>query len=214
MPKVQTVRLCYRLQDDDEWKVCTGDNELCVTIDDAGAKAKVDKIPAYTLENVDKVPVYTFAADEDIDFTCRVKVTSGVVHETVEAQVILGEMKDGAVLPVSSFNPVNSSSLQVLYGSKDTEFDLKCLYYAGTLQPGVYLLRMHGLSTLFNNYMGLLVVTDPTYPTGIQPVLSVKDQPSGIYDLQGRKVNSQFSILNSQFKKGIYIRSGKKVVIK
>ena len=56
MPKVQTVRLCYRLQDDDEWKVCTGDNELCVTIDDAGAKAKVEKIPAYTLENIDKVP--------------------------------------------------------------------------------------------------------------------------------------------------------------
>ena len=39
-----------------------------------------------------------------------------------------------------------------------------------------------------------------------------------IYDLQGRKVNaqpnSQFSILNSQLKKGLYIVNGKKVVIK
>ena len=39
-----------------------------------------------------------------------------------------------------------------------------------------------------------------------------------IYDLQGRKVNaqpnSQFSILNSQLKKGLYIVNGKKVLVK
>ena len=47
----------------------------------------------------------------------------------------------------------------------------------------------------------------------------VTTQPTDvIYDLQGRKVNaqpnSQFSILNSQLKKGLYIVNGKKVVIK
>ena len=36
-----------------------------------------------------------------------------------------------------------------------------------------------------------------------------------IYDLSGRKVNSQFSILNSQFrKKGLYIKDGKKIIVK
>ena len=204
MPKVQTVRLCYRLQDGDEWKVCTGDNELRVTIDDASAKAKVEKIPAYTLENVDRVPVYTFAANEDIDFTCRAKVTSGVVHETVEAQVILGEMKDGAVLPVSSFNPVNSSSFNVLYGSKDTEFDITCRYYAGTLQPGVYLLRMHGLSSLCDNYMGLLVVTDPTGIVEMEDVRGQQEDANAVFDLQGRPVSSP--------QRGIFIRNGKKVI--
>ena len=33
-----------------------------------------------------------------------------------------------------------------------------------------------------------------------------------IYDLSGRRINSQFSILNSQFKKGIYIQNGKKIL--
>ena len=33
-----------------------------------------------------------------------------------------------------------------------------------------------------------------------------------IYDLSGRKVNSQFSILNSQLKKGVFIVNGKKVL--
>lgn len=206
MPKVQTVRLCYRLQDGDEWKVCTGDNELRVTIDDAGAKAKVEKIAAYTLENVGKVPVYTFAADKDIEFTYRAKVTSGTVHETLLTQAILGEMKDGAIVPVSSFNPVESPAVQVLYGSTDMEFDLTCRFYAGTLQPGIYLLKMHGITTLCDNDMGLLVITDPTDPTAIQSVLSVKNLPSGYYDLQGRRVDSPQS--------GIYIHSGKKVIIK
>ena len=35
-----------------------------------------------------------------------------------------------------------------------------------------------------------------------------------VYDLQGRKVNSQFSIHNSQLRSGIYVKNGKKVVIK
>ena len=117
----------------------------------------MEKIPAYMLENVGKVPVYTFAADKDIEFTYRAKVTSGTVHETLLTQAILGEMKDGAIVPVSSFEPVSSPALQALYGSKDMEFDLK-------------------------------------------------DLPSGYYDLQGRPVKSP--------QRGIYIHSGKKVIIK
>ena len=38
----------------------------------------------------------------------------------------------------------------------------------------------------------------------------------GIYDLQGRKVagNCQLSIINCQLPKGIYIKQGKKIIIK
>ena len=39
--------------------------------------------------------------------------------------------------------------------------------------------------------------------------------PSPLYDLQGRRVaHSQFSTLNSQLKKGVYIQNGKKVVVR
>lgn len=152
------------------------------------------------------MPVYTFAADKDIEFTYRAKVTSGTVHETLLTQAILGEMKDGEIVPVSSFKPVKSPAGQVLYGSKDTEFDITCRFYAGTLQPGIYLLKMHGTTTLCDNDMGLLVITDPPDPTAIQPVLAVKNLPSGYYDLQGRRVDSP--------QRGIYIHSGKKVIIK
>ena len=36
---------------------------------------------------------------------------------------------------------------------------------------------------------------------------------SGWYDLQGRKVNGQWSMVNGQLKKGVYIHNGRKVVV-
>ena len=56
--------------------------------------------------------------------------------------------------------------------------------------------------------------------TSLSEELRVKSEElgSGWYDLSGRKVNSQFSILNSQLKKGIYIKvekgRAKKVTVK
>ena len=45
-------------------------------------------------------------------------------------------------------------------------------------------------------------------------VKSEKLAPAAVYDLSGRKINSQFSIINSQLPKGLYIMNGRKVVIK
>ena len=50
--------------------------------------------------------------------------------------------------------------------------------------------------------------------TSLDEELRMKNEGSdgAIYDLSGRKINSQFSTLNSQLPKGIYIVNGKKVV--
>jgi Kef-type K+ transport system membrane component KefB/subtilisin family serine protease len=63
-----------------------------------------------------------------------------------------------------------------------------------------------GMQYLFNKY-GM--------EDGLQnEELRVKSEESdnAVYDLSGRKINSQFSIFNSQLKKGIYIVNGKKVI--
>ena len=56
---------------------------------------------------------------------------------------------------------------------------------------------------------------------GIRPLTDSPDGESTIYDLAGRRIkvqedssNSQFSILNSHLKKGLYIRNGKKLLVK
>ena len=50
--------------------------------------------------------------------------------------------------------------------------------------------------------------------TSLSEELRVKSEKpaNAIYDLQGRRINSQFPIINSQLKKGIYIVNGKKVL--
>ena len=49
---------------------------------------------------------------------------------------------------------------------------------------------------------------------GIESVTNESQQTEQLFDLQGRPVNSSLSTLHSSLKKGIYVRSGKKVVVK
>ena len=105
---------------------------------------------------------------------------------------------------------------------------------------GVYVLANKGNGAGFYKWTGGLLGkgrvylqktssgTAPTYipfgfgdTTSINEELRMKNEEftiTPVYDLQGRKVNaqphSQFSIHNSQLKKGIYIVNGKKIVIK
>ena len=55
-------------------------------------------------------------------------------------------------------------------------------------------------------------------PVGIGDALRLNDKGKMIndswYDLQGRKITSQISNPKSQIKKGLYIRNGRKVVIR
>ncbi len=49
--------------------------------------------------------------------------------------------------------------------------------------------------------------------TGISEITNEESRmTNGVYDLQGRRINSQLSPVNAQFRRGLYIRNGKKVV--
>ena len=63
-----------------------------------------------------------------------------------------------------------------------------------------------------NASLGEVIFMPAANTTGIDFVQRSTNNVQRIYDLQGRKINSQFSILNSQLKKGLYIVNGKKVV--
>jgi hypothetical protein len=72
-----------------------------------------------------------------------------------------------------------------------------------------------------DNFQLTLVQADPTGIDGpTRPVSDPSRNGGEVYDLQGRKINSQLSTdsklstLNSQLKRGIYLIDGKKVIIK
>ena len=61
---------------------------------------------------------------------------------------------------------------------------------------------------------GLQYLFDKYGETSLNEELRVKNEEfaAAMYDLSGRKINSQCSMLNSQLKKGLYIVNGKKVL--
>lgn len=68
------------------------------------------------------------------------------------------------------------------------------------------------LEGIFAQDLGGVEVDDDD---GINSLSSTLSKDNGaIYDLSGRKINYQFSVLNSQLKKGLYIINGKKVLVK
>ena len=79
-------------------------------------------------------------------------------------------------------------------------------------RPFFYTISEQSTGAIFfmGQYMGL-GQTNAILP----PAAQKKSSDDGaIYDLSGRKINSQFSIFNSQLPKGVYIRNGKKVTVK
>ena len=86
---------------------------------------------------------------------------------------------------------------------------------AQSLVPGEVTLR--AISKSNNNWSPtvtrkVFVVDDVT--DGINEELRVKNEEfaGAVYDISGRRINSQFIIHNSQLKKGVYIRNGKKEI--
>jgi hypothetical protein len=78
---------------------------------------------------------------------------------------------------------------------------------------GVYEIRVYGAEA--QNYdityvNGMLTVEDPTT---IHAPIAADDKVQPIYDLQGRKV-SDGNTMQKNLPKGIYIRGGKKVIVK
>ena len=66
---------------------------------------------------------------------------------------------------------------------------------------------------------GFIILNNRMYKEATDGIKEVKNEgekgeksDSAVYDLQGRKINSQLSTLNSQLRKGIYITNGKKMV--
>ena len=76
--------------------------------------------------------------------------------------------------------------------------------------PFFYIISEQSTGTIF--FMGQFTGLDNTNAIRPPSVQKKSSDEGAIYDLSGRKVNSQFSIFNSQLPKGVYIRNGHKVM--
>jgi hypothetical protein len=106
-------------------------------------------------------------------------------------------------LSYGASNGANANTLGWYWGATDGAAFTSGAHKAWLALPTSYATRQ---------FIGL---PDADSETGLNEELRVKSEEcNAVYDLSGRKINSQFSILNSQLPKGIYIKNGRKEVIK
>ena len=76
-------------------------------------------------------------------------------------------------------------------------------------RPFFYIISEQSTGTIFfmGQYKGF-GQTNAILPPSVQ---EESNSDAAIYDLSGRRINSQFSTFNSQLKKGVYIQNGKKI---
>ena len=94
--------------------------------------------------------------------------------------------------------------------TRNSSGDVKLLHPAGSyLLPNRAYIDSETTERLNANISKLQMVFPEDQTTGISVVETFQGRANGIYDLQGRKLDS-----NAQLSKGIYIINGKKVIIK
>ena len=83
-------------------------------------------------------------------------------------------------------------------------------------RPFLYIISEQSTGTIFfiGQYTGNVTTGDANGINEIKDEDIQDKNKAAVYDLCGRKVNSQFTIHNSQLQKGIYIQDGKKVIRK
>jgi len=153
------------------------------------------------------VKAYTIGSDEQLEELTAIPAHTPVLIEARGEVVFTGEGEAGyAASPLTamwrgSYTPVSLYAGDYVLAQHDGQWGLSRLDAPSTLQPfGVY---------------AALASTDAFIPLQLvnlgisDPHSSTFNRPSSTYDLSGRRV-SQSSLL----RKGVYLRDGKKVVVK
>ena len=197
------------------------------TLTVSAAKAATLVLP-YEAVIPNDVKVYT------LTYTSGDKATANEVTGTLPANtpVLVNAEQGSYEFAVNS--TTDESIAQPTYGA------LTGVYQLTTVPTGSYVLQNHGGVVAFykvnelapqqvNPYRAYLTAQsteshididfgETTNIISTTDFTDSTDSNSAWYDLQGRKVNaqpnSQFSILNSQLKKGLYIVNGKKVIVR
>ena len=203
---------------------------------DAGGYATYYKDATLKLSesSVDNAALYTITSVTDTTAVLSSKIDVAAAHTPLLVKnnsddtmtVLLMPTDDDAddVTVYDGFKGVLNDSTFTAEGMEGLEFyvcngfDFVWVKDAGTIPANKCWLQIPVESEQAGQQQEQLNVRRIVFPsetTGISEELRVKSEefaPATIYDLQGRRVNGQSSMVNGQLKKGVYILNGKKVV--
>lgn len=168
--------------------------------------------------NVDGLTAYraTISSDKKVSFTKVEKVPAG------EGVLLKGNEGIYTIPVIASAEVIENDFIGVTKETKVTDTGIFVLMAGDETNQGTGFYQTTKAFTVKANSAYLPALAGDASRTfiGLDDVTSVKGitaetMANGeVYNLQGQRVSSQFTVHNSQLKKGLYIMNGKKVLVK
>jgi len=147
--------------------------------------------------------------DASYTLTFAKTYVSSIVFPESDVNIIQGSQ----VTLTPTVLPVLATNKELTWATSDASIasvDQQGNVVSGNMGDAVITATATDGSRIFGS-VNIHVIEDPE--VGILPLYAIPADAE-VYDLSGRRINSQLSTFNSQLKKGVYIVNGKKVLIK
>jgi len=193
----------YRTSENEEWVPCMGyeNNHIKVTV--ANGTASLENVLPYKLANVSSDNKAVYAVGEPINFTAKVKLVRGELHNLLATLIQpIDEMGDMG----TEDEDVIFNDVFFYYVQEGETFDVE-FSVPFELPEGMYMFSIVDASTSSEAYLHrvcMIEVKDGA--TAIHDVDAVlaNSSDSPVYNIQGQQVDENY--------KGIIIQNGKKMV--
>ena len=183
----------YRTPESDSWKPCKDYQNHCLKLTINGNVMKVENVLPYKLTYLSSDQKTTYEAGEAIEFTAKVKVEKGSIHERIYCEYVpLAD--DGEALGKQGCGEEN------YYAFEDDVVELEYNIPNG-LPAGKYKIQ-YGTSSYTEDFCTIEVKDKPTSIQSIVDITHSVNIPA--YNLQGQRISDSY--------KGITIRNGKKII--
>ena len=202
------IRMYYRLTTDDEWQLCMRQDLSYLKVHVSNGKATFTNSGRYEMELQNNNLKEQYAKGEDINFILKYKMNAGELENGIFMSVALPITHDenGDYEEDDTRTEALSIIPNIITAKAGDEITIVGSFSAESLEVGRYLLFCGGETGLLPTDLEFEVVEAD--PTGIDKPTAADNQNAEWYDLQGRRMTQRPTT------PGIYVRNGKKVIMK
>jgi len=202
------VRMYYRTTTDGEWIPCLCKDDSYIKVHVSNGQATFTNCGLFEVELKDNNIKEQYAKGEDINFKMNYKLTAGALENGMLMSFAIPIKLDenGDYVDDSDRKECTNAIPTIVNVKAGEEFTVEGMFAGFNLEAGRYRIICAGMTGFLPTDLEFEVVEAD--PTGINQPAATVNQNAEWYDLQGRIMPQQPTT------PGIYIRNGKKVVIK
>lgn len=203
------VRMYYRTAIDGEWAPCMLQDISYIKVHVSNGQATIANSGLFEVELKSHDLKEQYTKGEDINYTLNYKMTKGELENSINATLAVPIKLDenGDYVNDTDRKEAKSMIPTIINAKAGDEVTVTGMLAGADLEVGRYRLLCAGITGYFPTDLEFEVV-ESADPTGIDLPTTEDNQNTEWYDIHGRKLPQQPTT------PGIYVKNGKKVIIK